>query len=113
MIAVQALAVLVFVVTFILIAVEAIHRTHASLLGAFVFVFIGAVSPDEILHFIDIEILAVILGLFLLVSGAERSGLFQLMAVKIMRNSKSPTSFAVILLSVTALLSLLRARATS
>jgi Na+/H+ antiporter NhaD/arsenite permease-like protein len=105
--AVQALAVLVFVVTFILIAVEAIHRTHASLLGAFFFVFIGAVSPEELLHFIDIEILAVILGLFLLVRGAERSGLFQLMAVKIMRNSSSPTAFAVILLSFTVLLSLL------
>jgi len=104
---VQALAVLVFVVTFILIAVEAIHRTHASLLGAFFFVFIGAVSPEELLHFIDIEILAVILGLFLLVRGAERSGLFQLMAVKIMRNSSSPTAFAVILLSFTVLLSLL------
>lgn len=105
--AVQTLAVLVFFVTFTLIAVEAINRTHASLLGALVFVLIGAVKPEELLQFIDIEILAVILGLFLLVRGAERSGLFQLMAVKIMRNSKSPTSFAVILLSFTVLLSLL------
>lgn len=105
--AVQTLAVLVFFVTFTLIAVEAINRTHASILGAFVFVLIGAVSPEEFLQFIDIEILAVILGLFLLVSGAERSGLFQLMAVKIMRNSKSSTAFAVIILSFTVLLSLL------
>jgi Na+/H+ antiporter NhaD/arsenite permease-like protein len=74
MTAVQGLAVLVFVIVFILIAVEAIHRTHAALAGAFIFVSIGAVTPDEILHFIDIEILAVVLGLFLLVRGAERSG---------------------------------------
>ena len=104
MIAVQGLAVLVFVVVFILIAVEAIHRTHAALAGAFIFVFIGAVTPDEILHFIDIEILAVVLGLFLLVRGAERSGLFQYMAVKIMRSSRSPTAFAVILLTFTVVL---------
>jgi len=104
MIAVQGLAVLVFVIVFILIAVEAIHRTHAALAGAFIFVFIGAVTPDEILHFIDIEILAVILGLFLLVRGAERSGLFQFLAVKIMRNSRSPTAFAVILLTFTVIL---------
>ena len=104
MIAVQGLAVLVFVVVFILIAVEAIHRTHAALAGAFIFVFIGAVTPDEILHFIDIEILAVVLGLFLLVRGAERSGLFQYLAVKIMRNSRSPTAFAVILLTFTVVL---------
>ena len=104
MIAVQGLAVLVFVVVFILIAVEAIHRTHAALAGAFIFVFIGAVTPDEILHFIDIEILAVVLGLFLQVRGAERSGLFQFLAVKIMRSSRSPTAFAVILLSFTVIL---------
>lgn len=104
MTAVQGLAVLVFVIVFILIAVEAIHRTHAALAGAFIFVFIGAVTPDEILHFIDIEILAVILGLFLLVRGAERSGLFQFLAVKIMRSSRSPTAFAVILLSFTVIL---------
>jgi len=104
MTAVQGLAVLVFVIVFILIAVEAIHRTHAALAGAFIFVFIGAVTPDEVLHFIDIEILAVILGLFLLVRGAERSGLFQFLAVKIMRSSRSPTAFAVILLSFTVIL---------
>jgi len=104
---IQTIAILVFIITFILIAVEAIHRTHASLLGAFAFMLIGAVSPEDMLLFIDIDILAVILGLFLLIRGAERSGLFQLLAVKIMRNSKSPTSFAIILLSFTMLLSLL------
>jgi Na+/H+ antiporter NhaD/arsenite permease-like protein len=108
MIASQGLTVLVFVVVFILIAIEAIHRTYASLLGALSFVLLGAVSPEDILarDFIDIEILAVVLGLFLLVRGAERSGLFQFLAVKIMRSSKSPTAFAVILLTFTVVLAL-------
>jgi hypothetical protein len=59
----QGLTVLVFVVVFILIAIEAIHRTYASLLGALIFVLLGAVSPEDILSrdFIDIEILAVVL----------------------------------------------------
>jgi Na+/H+ antiporter NhaD/arsenite permease-like protein len=104
----QGLAVLVFVVVFILIAIEAIHRTYASLLGALLFVLLGAVKPEDILarDFIDIEILAVVLGLFLLVRGAERSGLFQFLAVKIMKSSKSPTAFAVILLSFTVVLAI-------
>jgi Na+/H+ antiporter NhaD/arsenite permease-like protein len=108
MIVFQGLAVLVFIVVFILIAIEAIHRTYAALLGAFIFVLLGAVKPEDILarDFIDIEILAVVLGLFLLVRGAERSGLFQFLAVKIMRNSKSPTAFAVILLSFTVVLAI-------
>ncbi len=106
MITVQALAVLVFIFVFILIAVEAIHRTHAALIGAFAMVFLGAVSPDELLYFIDIEILAVILGLFLLAKGTERSGLFQLLAVRIMKSSRSPTAFAVILLMTTVILAI-------
>jgi Na+/H+ antiporter NhaD/arsenite permease-like protein len=64
----------------------------------------GAITPDDMLLFIDLEILAVVFGLFLLVRGAERSGLFQLLAVQIMRNSGSPTTFAVILLSFTVIL---------
>ncbi len=108
MIASQGLAVLVFIVVFILIAIEVIHRTYAALLGALLFVLLGAVRPEDILarNFIDIEILAVILGLFLLVRGAERSGLFQFLAVKIMRGSKSPTAFAVILLTFTVVLAI-------
>lgn len=103
---VQGLAVLVFIAIFVLIAIEAIHRTHAALLGAFIMVAIGAISPGELLHFIDLEILAVVLGLFLLVKGAEESGLFHLLAVQIMKNSKSPSAFAVILLSFTVILAI-------
>jgi len=108
MIGSQGLAVLVFIVVFILIAIEVIHRTYAALLGALIFVLLGAVRPEDILtrDFIDIEILAVVLGLFLLVRGAERSGLFQFLAVKIMRSSKSPTAFAVILLTFTVVLAI-------
>lgn len=104
--AVQGLAGLVFVIIFILIGIEAIHRTHAAMLGAFIFVFIGAITPDDLLHFIDLEILLVVFGMFLLVRGAERSGLFQLLAVQIMRASSSPMSFAAILLTFAAILAL-------
>ncbi|MBQ03621.1 hypothetical protein CL673_02780 [Candidatus Bathyarchaeota archaeon] len=104
----QGLAVLVFVVVFILIAIEAIHRTYASMLGALIFVILGAIKPEDIIarDLLDMEILAVVLGLFLLVRGAERSGLFQFLAVKIMRNSKTPTAFAAILLSFTVFLAI-------
>jgi len=104
--AVQILAGIVFVIIFILIGIEVIHRTYAALLGAFIFVFIGAITPENILHFIDLEILAVVFGLFLLVRGAERSGLFQLLAVQIMRASGSPIIFAVILMTFAFILAL-------
>jgi len=103
---VQSLAILLFISIFFLIATEAIHRTYAALIGAFGMVIIGAVRPEELLGFIEIDILGFVLGLFLLVEGAERSGLFQLLASRIMKGSKSPTSFAVILLSFAMVLAI-------
>lgn len=102
----QIFSILIFILILVLIATEAIHRTYAALLGAFGMVAIGAVRPEGLLGFIEIEILGFVIGLFLLVEGAERSGLFQLLASKIMVNSRSPTSFAVILLSFTMVLAI-------
>lgn len=102
----QVLSVLIFIFVFLLIGIEAIHRTYAALLGAFGMVLIGAVRPVELFGFIDIEILGFIIGMFLLVEGAERSGIFQWMAAKIMMSSWSITSFAAILLSFTMILAI-------
>jgi len=102
----QIISIIIFFVVFLLIATEVIHRTYAALLGTLGMVVIGAVKPEELLGFIDIEILAVVLGLFLLVKGTERSGLFRSLAVKIMKSSQSPKHFAIILLSFTMIFAL-------
>ena len=102
----QVLSILIFIFVFLLIGTEAIHRTYAAILGAFGMVLIGAVRPVELLGFIEIEILGFIIGMFLLVEGAERSGIFQLLAAKIMITSWSITSFAAILLSFTMILAI-------
>lgn len=102
----QVLSIIIFIFVFLLIGIEAIHRTYAALLGAFGMVLIGAVRPVELFGFIEIEILGFIIGMFLLVEGAERSGIFQLMAAKIMMSSWSITSFAAILLSFTMILAI-------
>lgn len=103
---IQTASVIIFILTIILIATERIHRVYAALLGAGAMVLIGAVKPDELLYFIDIEILGVIIGMMLLVSGAERSGIFASIAAKIMRASRSPTSLAITLMSFTMILSI-------
>ena len=86
----QVISILIFLFVFLLITIEVIHRTYAALLGSFGILLIGAVRPDELLGLIEIEILGFVIGLFMLVEGAERSGIFQLLASKIMVNSRSP-----------------------
>ena len=103
---VQIYSTIIFIIAIILIATERIHKMYAALLAALGMVLIGAVKPPELLGFIDIEILGVIFGIMLLVNGAEKTGIFRWLAAQILRVSKSPKMFAVILLVFTAFLSL-------
>ena len=104
---VQSLSIIVFVVTMILIATEWIDRIYSSLLAAASMLVIGAVPPEEVLNLIDIEILGVIAGMMLLVYGAEKSGIFNWIAVKILKASKTPKMFTVYLLLFTTFLSMI------
>ena len=104
---IQTASVIIFLLTIVLIVTERIHRMYAALLGSGAMVFVGAVSAEEVLHFIDIEILGVIVGMMLLVRGAERSGIFNLFAKKITKASNSITSFAIVLMLLTLILSML------
>jgi len=103
---IQTASIIIFVLTILLIVTERIHRMYAALLGSGAMVFVGAVSAEEVLHFIDIEILGVIVGMMLLVRGAERSGIFNLFAKKITKASKSLNSFAIIMMVLTFVLSI-------
>ena len=104
---VQSISLTIFIITTVLIATERIERAYTALLAAGATFLIGAVLPHEFLDFIDIEILGVIIGMMLLVNGAEKSGIFNNISVRILKASKSPTSFAIILLSFTVFLSMI------
>ncbi len=104
---IQTASVIIFLLTIIIVATERVPRMYASILGSGAMVLVGAVRAEEILHFIHIEILAVIVGMMLLVRGAERSGIFNLFAKKITRASRSLNSFAIVLMLLTLILSML------
>ena len=103
---VQIVSTVIFLVAIALIATERVHKMYAALMAALGMVLVGAVEPSEILGFIDIEILGVIFGIMLLVNGAEKSGIFRWLAVRILRVSRSQRMFAAILLLFTAFLSM-------
>ena len=104
---IQIISASIFALTIILIATEKFHRTYVALLGSGAMLLVGAVKAEEVLHLIDIEILAVIVGMMILVRGAEDSGVFNQIATKIVKSSKSINSLAFILMSFTMVLSIL------
>jgi Na+/H+ antiporter NhaD/arsenite permease-like protein len=103
---IQGISVIIFLVTIVLIATERIERAYTALLAAGAMFLIGAVLPQGFLGLIDIEILGVVIGMMLVVNGAEKSGIFNSISVRVLKASRSPTSFAIILLFFTALLSM-------
>jgi len=104
---IQIVSVSIFALTILLIATEKFHRTYVALLGSGALLLAGAVKAEEILHLIDIDVLAVIVGMMILIRGAENSGVFNRIATRIMKSSRSINSFAVILMSFTMILSIL------
>ncbi len=73
---IQTVSVSIFILTIILIVTERFHRTYVALLGSGAMLLTGAVKAKEVLHLIDIDLLAVIIGMMILVRGAEDSGVF-------------------------------------
>jgi len=80
-----ALATAVFVVTYVLIATERVHRVAAALGGAAGMVPIGVVDADSAFHdrdtAIDWNVIFLLLGMMLLVGVLRQTGLFEYLAV--------------------------------
>jgi Na+/H+ antiporter NhaD/arsenite permease-like protein len=79
------LATAVFVVTYVLIATERVHRVAAALGGAAGMVLIGVVDADSAFHerdtAIDWNVIFLLLGMMLLVGVIRQTGLFGYLAI--------------------------------
>lgn len=85
MTAVAWVAVAVFVVAYVLIATEWVHRLVAVLGGASVMLLLGITDPAHAFYShetgIDWTVIFLLLGMMLIVAVLGRTGLFELLAV--------------------------------
>ncbi len=103
-------AVVVFVVAYVLIATEQVHRVRVALGGAVVMLLIGATdgrraffSPEA---GIDWNVLALLLGMMLIVGVLRRTGVFEYVAIWSVKRARGrPFRVMVILVVVTAVAS--------
>jgi Na+/H+ antiporter NhaD/arsenite permease-like protein len=106
------LATLVFVVTYVLIATERVHRVAAALGGAAAMVLIGVVDADSAFHdretAIDWNVIFLLLGMMLLVGVIRQTGLFEYLAIWAAKRSRGrPFRIMVSLVLLTAVASAL------
>ena len=88
-------AALVFAATYLVIAIGRLpglrlDRTGAALLGASLMVATGTLSPEEAYRAIDLETLALLLGMMIVVANLRFAGFFHLANAWIARHARHP-----------------------
>jgi len=78
----------IFIIAFILIAIEKWHRTTVSVLSAILVVVLGYLTPHEAWNYIDFNTLGLLLGMMIIVSFFRRTGFFEFIAIKAIKVSK-------------------------
>lgn len=104
------LALIIFATTYLLISIRRfrwfnIERPTVALLGAAMMILLGVVSPVEALEAIDLNTLALLLGMMILVGCLEVCGFFTWVSLRIISNSKDRLHLLILIMVVTAVLS--------
>jgi Na+/H+ antiporter NhaD/arsenite permease-like protein len=100
------IAVVVFIISYILIIDERVHRAVAAMIGAAVVVFLGIVPWDSLLEHIDFGTIFLLMGMMIIINVASKSGLFEYIAIITAKRAKgSPLLVMVLFAIVTAVLS--------
>ena len=98
------LAIFIFLMTYVGIMSEKIHRTICALAGGGAMIYFGLVTQEQaITEFIDFNTLGVLTGMMILISVVKQSGFFQVLALWALKKSKgSPRELLILLSIVTA-----------
>src|SRR5881409_3652676 len=103
-------ATLVFVVTYVLISLRnvrrfPIERPAVAMLGGALMLVFGILTPAEAIAAINLDVILLLVGMMVLVSGLDACGFFDLVSSRIAARAKTQTSFLVWLMVTTAALS--------
>lgn len=107
-----ALAVVIFVGAYVLIATERVHRVVAALGGAALVLLLRIVDAEDAFHRVDTgidwEVILLLLGMMFIVAVLRRTGLFEYLAIWSAKRARGrPYRILAILCAVTALASAL------
>src|SRR5207245_1864944 len=103
-------ATVVFVVTYVLISLRnvrrfPIERPAVAMLGGALMLVLGILTPAEAIAAINLDVILLLVGMMILVSGLDACGFFDLVSSRISARAKTQTSFLVWLMVTTAALS--------
>lgn len=101
-------AIFIFVLTYVLIISEKVHRTVAALLGGMLIIALGIVNQTAAIQYVDWNTLGLLTGMMIVVSITRRSGVFEYLGFKSLKLAKGhPLKIFLALAVITAVLSAL------
>ncbi len=108
----SVIAVAVFVVAFVLIATDRVHKTAVALVGAAIVVLLPVISSDDVFFShetgIDWDVIFLLLGMMIIVSVLRQTGVFEYVAIWSAKRARgSPLRIMILLVVVTAVASAL------
>lgn len=102
----QLIAIIIFVLTYIIIATERVSRTIVAFTGALLLLVTGVFDINEAVGFISWETIGLLFGMFIIVSALSDAGFFKFLALILARRLKySPVRIFIFFPIMTALLS--------
>lgn len=75
------LAAVIFLLTYLLIITEKIHRTIVAMIGASLMIILGIVSQHAAVEHIDFNTIGLLIGMMMIVSVTAETGLFKFIAI--------------------------------
>lgn len=94
------IGVLIFVISYIMIVSEKLHRTVVALLGAALMIIFHVVSQETALEHIDFNTLGLLIGMMIIVNIIKRTGLFQYLAIKTAKLAKGNPTLIIVYFSI-------------
>ena len=102
----EVLAGILFILMYVVIVSEKIHRTVAAMLGATIMVLLGIMDQETALHHVDFNTLGLLVGMMVLVGVTSHTGLFDYVAIKAAKVAKAePRRILIYLALITAVFS--------
>ncbi|MFH5183980.1 SLC13 family permease [Paenibacillus sp. TAB 01] len=96
-------AIAIFLIIYVLIISEKIHRTILAMVGAILMVMLGIVSQETAVHHVDFNTLGLLIGMMIIVGITSETGLFKYVALKAAKLAKgNPKRILIALVLITA-----------
>jgi Na+/H+ antiporter NhaD/arsenite permease-like protein len=100
------IALVVFILAFLLISSETLPNAIVAMVGAFILLAFHILSQEEAMTYIDFDTVGLLCGMMITVAVLRKSGLFEYIAIKGIKLTKgNPWRILVVLSLVTAVLS--------